>query len=47
MKWPVGELLRAVTRRVMPPLLAALLGALLDAGLLDGELGRALVGLLN
>lgn len=49
MKWPVipAVLLRVVVRRIVPPLLAALVGMLLDAGLLDGQLGAALVGLLS
>lgn len=43
----LAGVLRGVVRRVMPPLLAAMLGVLLDAGLLDGELGRVLVELLS
>lgn len=40
-------LLRALVVRIVPGLLAALLGTLLDAGLLDGELGQALLALLK
>lgn len=49
MKWLDirAGLLRALAARVMPALLAALVGMLLDAGLLDGQLGQALVGLLS
>ena len=50
MSWqegPLAVVLRAMLRRVIPALLAALLGTLADAGLLDGELGRALVELLG
>lgn len=49
MQWRdiAGEVLVRAVRRLVPTLLGALLGVLTDAGLLDGELGRALVGLLN
>ena len=49
-KWLAGPAARVFVhalRLVVPPFLAGLLGVLMDAGLLDGELGRALVGLLN
>ena len=50
-EWLTGPVARAVVLPLARPLvlaiLAALLGVLTDAGLLDGELGRALVGLLN
>lgn len=42
--WHIG---RAVARRAIPLLLGALTGVLLDAGLLDGELGQELLRLLG
>lgn len=36
-----------IVRRVAPALLHATVALLLDAGVLDGELGRALLGLLS
>ena len=36
-----------IVRRVVPALLNAIVVLLLDAGVLDGALGRALLGLLS
>lgn len=49
-KWLVGRLgglIVPVARHVVPPILVAILAALADVGLLDGEMYRALAGLLN
>jgi hypothetical protein len=47
MQWPIVlDVIRAVARRAMPVLLAALIGAMADAGLLDGAGGRLLVDVL-
>lgn len=37
---------RLVGRHIVPPLVVAVLAALADVGLLDGELYRAVAGLL-
>lgn len=48
MQWHViAALLRAAARRIAPPLLAALIGAAVDTGLLDGRAGEALLGALR
>lgn len=50
MKWldTLGSgLLGMVVRRVMPALLGGIVGVLLDAGLLDGQLGQAVLRSLN
>lgn len=47
MKWPIVlDVIHAFVRRVMPVLLVALIGAMVDAGLLDGAGGRLLVDAL-
>lgn len=42
--WPI---LLVAARKLVVPLLGAVVGILLDAGLLDGQLGEALLRLLN
>lgn len=43
----LGALTIPVLRHVVPPILVAILAALADVGLLDGEVYRALAALLN
>ncbi len=42
--WPI---LLVAARKLVVPLLGAVVGILLDAGLLDGQLGEALLKLLS
>lgn len=46
MKWPMGDVLRAVGPRVILLVLGALIGVLADAGLLDGQLAEHLRSIL-
>ncbi len=51
MKWLIGLAASPIARLVVPRIVAALLagltGALLDAGLMDGAVGRAVLAALS
>lgn len=47
MQWLTGEVLAAVVRRLIGPLVGAVLALLVDAGLLDGAAVDGLVKLLS